>query len=323
MPPLTTSALRIADAQLGVLTRAQLLEAGVSRSSIEWQLGRTWRQLLPGVVLLDRGLPTMEQRQVAALLLAGPESVLSASTAAAVHGLATCSPGPPITVLVPRPRRSRHVAWVSVRRTTVTDPGSVTRGPLRLSSLPRAVVDAAAAATTDRQAQAIVLESIQRRMVRLDDLHHWANVRGSGGTARVRRALDVAATGVWSAPEGELMSLVGTSAILPEPWANPALMDAAGRRLTTPDLWFDDVALAVMVHSRQFHADVLDWEATVESDADLLAAGIIVVPVTPASLRRDPGRVLRVLERAHRSAKARGTRPSVTATRKAHLPLSG
>lgn len=169
----------------------------------------------------------------------------------------------------------------------------------------------------------MVLEAIQRRMVRLDDLHHWASARGTSGTARVRRALDVAATGVWSAPEGELLRVVRRSAILPEPWPNPTLVDAAGRRLTTPDLWFDDVALAVMVHSRQFHADVLDWEATVESDADLLAAGVIVVPVTPASLRRDPVPVLRVLEKAYRSAVARGSRPRVTATRRADLLLSG
>lgn len=92
LPP---AALAIADAQLGVVTRAQLQEAGVSRSAIEWHVGRSWRHLLPGVILLDRGLPTMEQRQVAALLLAGPESVLSASTAAAVHGLTTGHPDRP------------------------------------------------------------------------------------------------------------------------------------------------------------------------------------------------------------------------------------
>ena len=45
-----------------------------------------------------------------------------------------------------------------------------------------------------------------------------------------------------------------------------------GRRLTTPDAWFDDVALAIMVHSRQWHADELEWESTVEHDTDLQAA---------------------------------------------------
>jgi hypothetical protein len=58
--------------------------------------------------------------------------------------------------------------------------------------------------------------------------------------------------------------------------AIPGLVDLEGRRLTTPDVWFDDVALAVMVHSREFHAGVLDGEATVLGDDDLESAGAVV-----------------------------------------------
>jgi hypothetical protein len=85
--------------------------------------------------------------------------------------------------------------------------------------------------------------------------------------------------------------MVNDNSRLPRPWANPALHDPLGRRLTTPDLWFDDVALAVMVHSRVHHSGVLDWEATVAADEDLRTAGIDVVAVTPASIAAEPGRV--------------------------------
>jgi len=40
---------------------------------------------------------------------------------------------------------------------------------------------------------------------------------------------------------------------------NPRLKDMHDKRLTTPDLWFDDVGMAVMVHSRQFHSGALQW----------------------------------------------------------------
>lgn len=323
MTALPPAAQSLAERQLGVVTRAQLIAAGVSSSTIEWHTGRAWRYLLPRVILLDRILPTPDQRQVAALLLAGPDSVLAGATAAAAYGLTTCATGPPIHVLVPRPRRSRDVAWVSIRRTTVDDPARATRGPMRLSCLPRAVVDAAAESGSERQAAAIVIEAVQRRLVRLDDLHHWAAGRGSRGSGRVRRAIEVASTGVWSTPESDLLRLIRRSKLLPEPWANPRLIDGTGARLTTPDLWFDDVALAVMVHSRQVHAGVLDWEATVESDASLLAAGVIVIPVTPASIRGAADRVLVDLEHAYCSVKARGGRPAVRAAPQSPPRLGG
>jgi aminoglycoside phosphotransferase (APT) family kinase protein len=87
-------------------------------------------------------------------------------------------------------------------------------------------------------------------------------------------------------------------------------VDLEGRRLTTPDVWFDDVALAVMLHSRGFHAGVLDWEATVVGDEDLENAGAIVTGVTPQSVTHDPvgtlGRVEAAYQRAQRWPRERG-----------------
>ena len=102
--------------------------------------------------------------------------------------------------------------------------------------------------------------------------------------------------------------MVNDNRRLPRPWANPALHDPLGRRLTTPDLWFDDVALAVMVHSRVHHSGVLDWEATVAADEDLRTAGIEVVAVTPASIAAAPEQVLARIGAAYERA-ARRPRP--------------
>jgi hypothetical protein len=307
----------LAREQWGVCSRQQLVAAGVTVGELRWRLGRSWRLVLPGVVLLEPGLPTAEQSLAAALLFAGPRSWLAGPTAAALHGV----PGVPeigagrrVHVLVPAPARPRDTSWVSVRRTVLLDERLVERGPLRYSCRPRAVVDAAAAEASEAGARGIIIGSVQRHLVRPADLAHWIEARRPNGRARLRRALDEAVAGVWSVPEGDLLAILRTSSVLPEIMPNPALRDDHGRPLTTPDLWIDDVAMAIMVHSRQFHEGALDWEATVEADGDLIAVGVVAVPVTPGSISRAPRAVLARVEAAYLTARASGRRAAVTAT---------
>ena len=79
--------------------------------------------------------------------------------------------------------------------------------------------------------------------------------------------------------------------------------------------------MAVMVQSRRFHADGLDWEATVEQGSDLSAVRVVVVGVTPTALARDPEAQLRRIERAHEAAARTGVRAPVTASVRATVPL--
>ena len=68
---LTSELRRIADDQLNVVTRPQLLQTGASPVEVRSRLARSWRLVLPGVVLLAPDLPTLDQREVAALLMDG------------------------------------------------------------------------------------------------------------------------------------------------------------------------------------------------------------------------------------------------------------
>ena len=63
--------------QSGVATRKQLLDGGVTVGQLRWAMGRRWRIVLPRVVLLEPGLPSVDQRLVAALLFAGPDAWLA------------------------------------------------------------------------------------------------------------------------------------------------------------------------------------------------------------------------------------------------------
>jgi len=311
---------RRADHQLGVVTRRQLLDGGIPAAEIRWRLGRSWRSVLPGVILLAPGVPSTPQRQVAALLYAGPDSWMAGPTALALHGWTEPLAHSPVWVLVPGCHRSRDVSWLAIRRTVFTDERIVERGPLRFSCLPRALVDSAALATDDASCRTLLISGVQRRVVRLDDVAHWVDIRRPNGRARLQRGVQEAAAGAWSVPEADLARLLAISHILPPAWLNPELRDTDGRRLTTPDLWFDDVAMAVMVHSRQFHAGELDWEASVDQDSDLSAARVVVMGVTPAAIARDPARVRARVEAAYTSARRSGLRAPVVANRRIALP---
>ncbi len=299
--------------QDGVVTRAQLLEGGVSKAAIRWHSGRTWRVLLPCVYLVGRDTPTERQRLIAALSWAGPRSVLAGPTAARAHGITAADPGGLVHVVVPAPFASRRRGFADVRRTVLDDVDVVHRGPLRLCSPARAAVDAARMARTEDTRAAILIEAVHRGLADIDDLAEWAFRLRTRDAADLHEALAQAGSGAWSVPEAVLLDLVRGSRVLSAAWANPRLATTAGRILVTPDAWFDDVALAVMVHSRRFHASGELWDATVEKDADLVAAGVIVVGVTPNRLHRDPAAVLARIETAYRLALTR-PRPDVVAT---------
>ena len=111
--------------------------------------------------------------------------------------------------------------------------------------------------------------------------------------------------------------MVRTSSVLPEMWANPSLRSGAVR-LPTPDGWFDDVALAVQVHSRQYHAGELDWEKTVSADGVFAEHGIAHVAVTPRQITREASSVLRRIERAYEQATKR---PPAHRRRPIHRPV--
>jgi hypothetical protein len=119
IPP---SLRRVIAEQAGVVSRQQLLRAGVSRTTIDSRVKRgIWHQVHPGVYRTVDGSIPREAYLWAAVLYAGPGALLSHETAAEVLGL-TDRRHPVIQLIVPAHRRVRPQDGMTIRRSTFDYP---------------------------------------------------------------------------------------------------------------------------------------------------------------------------------------------------------
>src|SRR5690349_2035029 len=70
---------RILQEQHSVISRTQVFSCGMSRSALHLRIASSgpWQRILPGVYLAVTGAMTQHQREMAALLYAGPASLIT------------------------------------------------------------------------------------------------------------------------------------------------------------------------------------------------------------------------------------------------------
>lgn len=106
------------DQQFSVVSRGQLLGLGMKDNAMQWRVraGGPWQALLPGVYLSLSGAPNVPQKEMAALLYAGPGSLITGPVALTHHGLR--SPGllEMVDVLVPAGRQRLSTGFVRLHR---------------------------------------------------------------------------------------------------------------------------------------------------------------------------------------------------------------
>ena len=186
---------------------------------------RAWTALgrfsLPGVYATFTGCPTATQREIAALLYAGPGSVITGqprwprmASASRNLGRRRLDPGP--------------AAIAGIRRScTFSEPercrGSCTRW-VRLRYVPpaRAVADAARQVRDIAKARALVAAAVQLRKVHVADLAVELRQGPTAGSGRMRVVLAEVADGVRSSAEADLRSLIKRRSA-----ARPAVQPAA------------------------------------------------------------------------------------------------
>ena len=145
MDPQTTTVevvlTRLASRQHGVVTRVQLLGAGVTAQEIRDRVrsGALLREHR-GVYRVGHRAPSIEARYLAAVFACGEDAVLSGRAAAHLYGLLKGQPPPP-DVSTPLKRRARGVA---VRRTRVDAQDTATYRGIPITTVPRTLIGLAA-----------------------------------------------------------------------------------------------------------------------------------------------------------------------------------
>jgi hypothetical protein len=241
------------DKQLGVVSRGQLLAIGMTDTITQYRVrrGGPWQVLLPGVYLGASGTPRLLQKEMAALLYAGPGSLITGPVALLHHSIRSEPNLDVIDVLVPAERRRVDAGFARLHRTTRMPTRTSSSGPVRLAQVPRAVADTARQLTTLRDVRAVVAEAVQLDRCTISQLAEELRNGPVKGSAMFRSVLAEVADGIRSTAEGDLREEIRT-ARLPMPLFNASL-DLGDTFLAKPDAWWPDAGVAAEVDSREWH----------------------------------------------------------------------
>lgn len=295
-------------AQYLVITRRQTLAHGMTERALQYKTrtGGPWQRLLPGVFLTVTGTPTTDQRDVAALLYAGPGGLITGPAA-----LRRCGIRAPQTslvdVLIPAARQRKSAGFVRIHATTRMPEQVLTSGPLRLAPTARAVADTARGLSRLADVRAVVAAAVQQGKCTPDLL---AAELGSGpvqGSALLRTAIEEIREGVRSSPEADLADVLRRAKVAP-PVFNPRLY-SGDEFVASPDAWWQDAGVAVEVDSREYHLSPQDHERTLQRHARMAAYGITVLHFTPRQIRTQPATVAAVIKAALAAAQNRPPSP--------------
>ncbi len=277
---------RVLHEQFQVISRAQALESGLTRGAVDHLIqpdGR-WQRVLPGVYAPTTGTLTTDQREMAALLHAGPRSLITGAAAVRRHRL-QCAGLNEVDVLVPPEVRVLSAGFVRVIRTSRMPGKCFTTRGLRFVTLDRAIADATRRMTRLGDVRAVVAEAVQRGRCDIAPLIKELNEGPSVGSRFYRMALQEIAVGIRSAAEADLKVLIDKSD-LETPVYNAELHGADGTFLGIADAWWQRAGVAAEVDSREYHLSPDDYERTTIRHNRMTAHGITVLHFLPSTLKR-------------------------------------
>jgi very-short-patch-repair endonuclease len=219
---------RIGGAAQGVVTRVELLRAGVTAAEIEQRLrtGALIREY-PGVYRVGHRAPSVEARYMAAVRACGEGALLSGRAAGYLFG-ALKGLAPPPEVTAPTERR---IKGIRTRRSRNLDPRDATTfRAIPVTTLPRTLVDLAS-----------VVEAVLRRRP------------NSPGAAKLRAVLSGDTPVILSRLERRFLGLLREDGL-----ARPQTNRPAGGRYV--DCRWPDHRLTVELDGYRYHHSRHAWE---------------------------------------------------------------
>jgi very-short-patch-repair endonuclease len=277
----------IAEAQHGLVTRAQLRGLGLGRGSIDGRI-RAGRLVAVhrGVYAVGHRPRTRHSTWMAAVLACGDSAVLSHRSAAALWGIRRWAPAR-AEVTTPAQRRRPGIA-VHVRRTTPEE--RAVHVGIPVTSVARTIVDLAHELDADELERLVRETEFQKRL-------DVAAIRQSlrwRGTPSLERLLDRIAP-TQSRHEDRLLRLCERFG-LPAPLTQQSI---GGR---TVDFLWPEARLVVEVDSWDAHGTRSAFQNDRTASNGLQLAGYVVLRFTDTDLVRDPARVARLIRRALEAA---------------------
>src|ERR1051326_4053062 len=285
----------LAEAQHGVISLAQAMEAGLSRKQIAGRVARGDLEVLfPGALRLAGSPRTFEQRIMAGVLAAGAGAVASHRAAATLLGY----PGVPrwVEVLVPNQRRVR-LDGLFVHRTRTLPPSDVAcvRG-IPVTSGARTLIDLAGAYSRERLGRLLDHGLVNRLCTRAGiearlELLGPAGRPGSGVLRELLAERPDNGRPMGSDFEADLFAAL-TAAGLPRPASQHRVLLPDGAEVFL-DFAYPELRLAIEADSYVWHASKEAWERDRMRNSDLVALGWSILPVTWRWVQRCPSAVAR------------------------------
>lgn len=277
----------IAAQQHGVVSRRQLLGAGISLNAIAHRLKKgTLRGVHRGVYRIGP-LTGRFQWEMAAVLACGPEAALSHRTAGGISGiLLPRQPEAPIDVIGPQSRRG-PANGVRLHRMEPLEPDEVTRRHgLPLTSPARTILDLASCLGPYELERALA-RALKKEVVNLDSLetmllrHPYRE-----GHPKLRDLLDTADPAFTrSEAEARFLALLRKGDV-PRPRANAVVNGLE------VDFFWPDRGVVAEVDGFAYHSRRSAFEQDRQRDGILAAEDLSVLRFTWRQIQREPERVL-------------------------------
>lgn len=277
---------RIAATQHGVVTRGQLLDAGVSRGEIQRRLGRgALHSQYRGTYRVGHRAPSVEASYMAAVLACGESAILSGVAAAYLLGLVRGSaPKPEVTTPT-----QRRVRGIRTRRSRRIDPRDATRvRGVPVTTAPRTLVDLAATLELDQLARACHEAGIRYRTTPAQVEAALARRPNSPGAGKLRRVMRGEVRVTLSKLEQRFLQLLREAGLVLPQTNRPA----GGRRV---DCRWPQQRLTVELDSYRYHQSRHAWEQDRRREREAHARGDELRRYTYGDVFEHPRLMLREL----------------------------
>ena len=276
-----TAIARVAARQHGVVSRAQLVAAGLGTGAIAHRArsGRLHR-LHRGVYAVGYVPSNPYATGMAALLACGPGAALSHRSAGALWEIVDA---PPLPVDITAPTAHRRRGVVVHRSQTLQSRETRRRFGMAVTSPARTLVDLADVLNDRALARAVNEAQLRRLVTPVDLASALAHAPGRAAMTRLRAFVEQGDAPTRSVLEDEFLAFVERHG-LPRPEVNQRV---AGLEV---DMLWREQGLVVELDGRASHDRSQTFEDDRERDAELLAAAFRVMRITWRRLRENPDR---------------------------------